>query len=613
MYFNLSSGIKKSYLQFFPFSKLSSNDKKIIRSKLFYDIYIKNGSFFFISKNIIRTDGFILKSDNTFRHSTLVSPLLYLVHQAIGKEIWRIYRQIRPRPIKVFYAGSYKKAEPTYKKQYDEFCKVLNANKDDFDFFIKTDISDFYSNINVDKLFTLIDENCNKEKNTFSQTLLQVYKEFTLYCGKGHFACTENSIASSFLSTVIYLDIIDSKLYQYIDKYENIISFLMIRYVDDLYILFSLKQGCNEIHVFNDIIENYSTYLREFDLSINMKKSCLKPIDLINEELKKSLYDEAINNIKFNVLNQFANNIDKFLDALVKKNETEAISIKDYNEIYNEYLKIEGFEYSAAEIFNQFSYDETLIKTYPILKQKLIKLFSGNLSFLRYDPKRLIALLLKTENEKLIKKVLNTLLIKAHKTDWTAYDSAVAVNYLLSRNFVHIDLITSLKKNNPALNAYIDFFCLRSFMCEKSSKFSEKICSLVFADWKVCYLFFMYFTEMAKRNYLLSYAYFKNFFDRFTAILAFKNNYPKSCKNGKPNYNEFFKESSHKKFYKAITDSDEIIKNAHKIRNQNPINHASAEIIDDTVYTKELKKIIYDLKHLIIQFFELNNFSNEDN
>ena len=61
---------------------------------------------------------------------------------------------------------------------------------------------------------------------------------------------------------------------------------------------------------------------------------------------------------------------------------------------------------------------------------------------------------------------------------------------------------------------------------------------------------------------------------------------------GKPNYRRYYKESSFIELYKGISDIDAIIKEAHKIRNSNPLSHSSAELIDsDTSVTDILSSI----------------------
>lgn len=84
MYFSLKKAVQNKYLQWFPFSKLSTADKERIKSKSFYDTYIKNGGFLYNNKAVFVTDNYILKADNSFRDMKLVSGFVFLVLQAIG-------------------------------------------------------------------------------------------------------------------------------------------------------------------------------------------------------------------------------------------------------------------------------------------------------------------------------------------------------------------------------------------------------------------------------------------------------------------------------------------------------------------------------------------------
>lgn len=87
----------------------------------------------------------------------------------------------------------------------------MNAGKDTHQYFIKTDITNFFSSINIDILFDRIDRICNKDAVKLTQTEITLYKELLLYCGNGRFPLIENSLASSYLATVVYLDEIDEK------------------------------------------------------------------------------------------------------------------------------------------------------------------------------------------------------------------------------------------------------------------------------------------------------------------------------------------------------------------------------------------------------------------
>lgn len=116
MYFSLHIGIHKSYLQWFPFSKLTDDEKDEISSVEFFNKYIKTGGFVFFPEVMRHSENYIQKSDGSFRNAVLVSPLLFLVLQAMGKELSAHYVSQRPIDIGVYYAGNYKQNHPRYKQ-----------------------------------------------------------------------------------------------------------------------------------------------------------------------------------------------------------------------------------------------------------------------------------------------------------------------------------------------------------------------------------------------------------------------------------------------------------------------------------------------------------------
>ena len=59
----------------------------------------------------------------------------------------------------------------------------------------------------------------------------------------------------------------------------------------------------------------------------------------------------------------------------------------------------------------------------------------------------------------------------------------------------------------------------------------------------------------------------------------------------RPNFKGFYKEGDFKEFYNQIDGSEAIIKEAHKLRNQNPISHSSSELIRIDSKSDTLQKI----------------------
>ena len=101
MYFSLKNGSLKAYLQWFPFTKLTEADKAVISSEEFYDNYIKTGSFVLFPFVMHQSENYMQKSDGSFRDASLVGPILYLMLQAIGKEIYDQYTPVRPSDVSI--------------------------------------------------------------------------------------------------------------------------------------------------------------------------------------------------------------------------------------------------------------------------------------------------------------------------------------------------------------------------------------------------------------------------------------------------------------------------------------------------------------------------------
>lgn len=602
MYFSMRKGTQKAYLQWFPFSILSSEDKQIILSENFYNEYVRNFSFLLFPQSTHISENFMQKSDGSFRDSTLISPVLYLILQALGKEIHSVYNSCRTAQTTVYYAGNYNFLRPKYKQDYDDFFKDLNSCIDEYEYFIKTDITNFFSNINVDLLISRIDKVCNSETQNFSQTQLQLIKEFLLLCGNGRFPLIENSIASSFLATIIYLDEVDLKLSTYLDKYESIISsYRIVRYVDDMYILISTNKPIGYLNeAYNEIRNEYSSILKEYGLALNTKKCCIKSSKEINIELKKSLYDEYFNGKKSNIEDLFKDSLLKFLQDLSIELLFDSISVEKYNELIEKHFSSIDIEFTANEVFNYFVYENEEELTNSKVIKEIHELVNQSISFISLDPKRLTTMIMKTKDDNAIKAFLNQLFKRYRAKKWNSYDATIAITYLIQSKFQHIDILNILKENHPALYRYYFLYCKTSFMkCFNLSRV-KKMRNIIKNDSIAHYLLLMYICESKKENTMSSFAYFKNFFDRVTADIDFA--YSNNHKLKKPNYKGFYTEAILKSFYKNISGSSDVIKKAHDLRNANPISHSSAGLLNNNNSSSEIKQCVKDLTKLMYTY-----------
>ena len=594
MYFGLKFKTKTSYLQWFPFSKLSIADQQSLMSKEFYSQHIKTGTFVLFPEAMHRSENYIQKGDGSFRDSSLLSPVLYLVLQAIGKEIADVYSSQRSDNVEVYYAGNYNSLRPQYKQDYDRFFKSINTYISECQFFIKSDISSFFSNINVDLLMNRIEAICNRGKVRFKQAHLSLYKELLLYCGGGRFPLVENSMASSYLATVIYLDEIDRRLCEFIDKHIRVFDdYRIVRYVDDMYILISSSYPETAVHqAYNRIRNEYSSILKEYGLSLNSKKCCFKPAYEINEELKKSLYDENFRGKKHKITKElFSGTLARFLQELSDTMSRDCLDAEGYNDLIEKNFGNEAIEFTATEVYNYFVYEDTQEADSPQVSKRIIELIKQDVSFVSLDPRRLSALILNTRSSSAIKELLNQLFKRNRAGLWNSYDTAIAISYLIQRGFQHKELICVLEKNSPLLFEYYYNFYQKSFLTVFNNVRIEQYSTIIGNDWVTCFLYFMYWVEKSKHNNLFKFAFYKNFFDRFTACIDFFIQKRDGASMKRPNFKGFYKEGDFKEFYNQIDGSEAIIKEAHKLRNQNPISHSSSELIRIDSKSDTLQKI----------------------
>ncbi|MCJ1980263.1 Abia family HEPN domain-containing protein [Lactococcus carnosus] len=128
-------------------------------------------------------------------------------------------------------------------------------------------------------------------------------------------------------------------------------------------------------------------------------------------------------------------------------------------------------------------------------------------------------------------------------------------------------------------------------------------------DSNINFLYFRYKYFQALGQILESFAYFKNYFDRFIAHVQFclGNDGGKT-----PNYKGYYKEKDFKKAIKLLkieisdNDIDNILTEAHKMRKNNPVSHASANILKNSDFKRtDILNSINDLHDILEQVSSL--------
>ncbi len=616
MFLNSPTNLKmklslSSYLQDYPFSRITLDDKKEIESKKFYNSCIASGAIFFNDSVTFTTRNFVTKNSGGFRDSQLLSPFLFLIEQSIGMEIYHRYLPSRKddENLMAFYSGDFSQKNILYKNQYNDFSKSNNLYADEgYPYFIKTDLSDYFSNINLNKLMSLVNKNCSRKFTPVQQkTIIDILK----YCGDNKFPLVQNSVASSFLATIVYLDQIDTKLANFINSLDNISNYKLIRYVDDLYIWLRPKSSTNLNQEYNDIRSMYSSLLHDYGLTLNTKKTSFHESKDINEQLKKNLYEEFFDNNSDDAVADFlretdwSNNIQNFINDLANESQENKLNKESFeNIIANNFKPKDMIEYTGEEVLKYIVYDNnSYLKKGLIISELSSLLTNQGINFIYLAPQLLTNMILNTATRRnkniVIRSLLNQLFIKAKTNNINAYDVEISIYYLLYTNFRHEDLKRKIiKAYYPSLYSYIDNFCCHNFFDIFVRNIKSRYFKIIKGDWKTYYLYFNYKVEMKKESYMEAYAYFKTYFDRMTALIA-------SYVSKEPlNVRKYYSVKNITKVYNSLTknETEPLIKRANAIRDKNPLIHSTSEMLgwhEDG--TKTLIDIIQRLNNLIKQ------------
>ncbi|AIF65228.1 hypothetical protein GZ22_00195 [Terribacillus saccharophilus] len=602
--FGQSENSLKEYLQLYPFSLLSDDEKVYIQKEDFFDKFILNGAFF---KNKLIFDfpkHYIQKGNSSFRSTKLVSPLLYIYLESIGYHVWEAYEK-ESNKTRCYYAGDFQEGDFHYKRSYDNFYADVNECSRRYRYYYKFDINNFFDNLDINILF----DNINRTSNIIDSRTALIYKRLLQTIGSGKFPTVENSCSLSFLATCVYLDLFDKKLETLMDDLEDIERYQIVRYVDDLYIFFDTsEESLNDSVSFikNSVIHFY----REINLQLNEQKSTYGNANNISDELSAALYDHYVNELDINISSMFnESTVKTFIDELFVIAKERAHNHNRYKEIKESIFSRTGIQYSSEEVFRYLIYYRRSLFKDAELISKLFALIQTDYKLIKYDIRNFINMLLNTRNGDLIKFFLKQIF---ENNNLDSFDITMIINYLISRSFQHQPLLEKLAQYEPEICKYITNYCNDSFMKSVISDENNGYLHLILEgsydfgnDLKVWYIYFMYCHYRSSGDSLEAFSYYKSYFDRITALLMHYKGVERTGK-GKPNYKMFYKQSSiirsfnRINFNSAISDIKDLIEKAHDLRNHNPINHSSAEVMDDeSLNVSEIEQVIGELELLL--------------
>lgn len=584
---------RKFYLQLYP---ITEEILEKIKEENYFNKYIKTGAFLWDDINWIKCENPSMNADGTLRRRDLISPLFYIIYIYIGNKINRLYKNKRNTDVEVYYAGNFDKNRYHYKNEYNDFCKKTIKLSKNYKYYIKTDIKNFFSSINIDLLFYYISSNINDTKLNISLEELNFMEEFIKFIGDGKLPQIEEGITSSYLATKIYLEEIDNNLYTYLKENESIKEFKIIRYVDDLYIF--LDTNMNKEKIYEQIINFINDVIYEYSITININKTEIKDVEKLETDLKHLSYlDEEYINENINEIINDTDLHDVLFDILIENNITR----EKYNLILKNRLgNIDN--YTENEIFNSIIYTTNSIMSNKNMIDILKLLIDQKFDFIYCDPKRLTILIVKTKDEETIKLFLNKLYQKKKVLEWNRYDKIAVEQYLLQRQFINRDLINNLSSIRNLKN-YISYFINKDWSEIPNSQIQAKLCErLIYKeDTRYFFLYAFFKFEENKGNYELKHSFFKSYFEAISAVL-YARNVGQSL-----NYERMYTEGSLRKNYEKIMGNKKYNDDIHKIcqlRNKNMVNHAGGNNNDISIY-KEIDENINKIKNIIKEAIEI--------
>jgi AbiA family abortive infection protein len=593
-------------LQTYPFIK--NDDTTWLLDKSFFEQQIKSGKVFLNPYTWLVEDSIMLfKEDGHSRlNTTLISPMLLLIYTAVAKELSNLYPEPpRKEYYYPFYGGDFKKNEFKYYNAYDQYRKILLENKAKYAHYKFLDFFNFYPSINLPHLLQKIEARIDSNELSLKDKLF--IARLLEYLGKGYFPTIDNSVASAYLATMIYLEEFDKNLYSYLETNKKIKDFLLVRYIDDCYILVNFTESANahdEDEQLNFKIQEWIPPLR---LAANTKKitSFCNTEDL-DERLSLGSYD-YINHKPKSPFPQ-AVKLEMWGEFLEQVVQQQSMSFDTYNEIVaGIYWKLKPKYPSLKkhkDIFRQvFDADEKVVLHKDYI-EKFKEILKEHWGVLKYSGPHLVRLILATKDETLIKILLNQI-FQEHRREPSIWNTRLSVFYLLDRNFSNGDLMKDIKTNTsmiPAFATYIEHFCCTNFSQYYTNLIHTPVLSFVQNSLpsnnktkpektlaKSIYLYFLYKCEYSPANYLQRYAFYKNYFDGITAVISGTS--VENC----------YQEKQLKGIYEPINGSDVVITAAYKLRNGNPLAHASSTLLDIHTAPSDIDKIICNLDELIRQ------------
>lgn len=351
---------------------------------------------------------------------------------------------------------------------------------------------------------------------------------------------------------------------------------------------------------------------------MNEKKYEFGRTENIYDVLYTILYDFYVNEDKVK-FDQFYNIEDLvyFFDSLIEILPKHSYDL--YDTVLKRAFKKEGITYSEKEIFKYFLFNENKLFEDEKVKDSIKELIVEDYKILRYSTTDMVMAVYNTFDEKIIRELIDQIIIKHWFEHTDIFDESMVISFLINKNFHYSEFteVDSILSQN--LLTFIQRYCTTSFFkgfegdirYNNLHNFKNEKYDLLIKDQIIWFQFFMFkYFDKANRT-LESYSYLKVFFDRFVAHIMYCKGYDQDSKY--PNINKYHKVGIIERSIVSLGVSSagnktikEIMQETSDLRNGNPVNHASSEILNSIhISSSEINESTNDLLLVIDLLLEI--------
>lgn len=271
-YTNLTNDYYIDDIQLYPFYLLNKKEKSILCSKKFFKGYVSNGYFTQFADLNYSRNGYLLNDKFQFKDGKLISPILFLLLEALGKDLYENCQQPHNKNVSFYYTNNYNKLDYQNEFTYEQFIKKIVRESINFNYYINFDVKEYYKSVNLTKVVERI--KTYYKDNILTSEQLKAIKQLIDMSGGGNLPVFKKNSTSRYIAMDLCHFDIDNYFYNTLsNSNSDITEFKLIRNSDDMFILFNINSKKKFKRTLKYLKETYCEILAKQNLTINDKKT----------------------------------------------------------------------------------------------------------------------------------------------------------------------------------------------------------------------------------------------------------------------------------------------------------------------------------------------------